>query len=192
VAFSGGKHLRGPQATGILCGRRDLILSAALQHQDMDVFPETWPLRSLIAEGVIAGPPHHGIGRGFKVGKEEVVGLMVALKLYLERDHAADQARWRAMVDQLAAALSELPGVRVECEYPPATNAPALRLRLDKDRLGLTALDAVNRLAEGSPMVLVRQGQAHQGILGIQPMCLREEDLGVVIDRTRAVLGGGR
>src|SRR5262249_22563350 len=70
VVFSGGKHLRGPQASGILCGRRDLIFSAALQHQDMDVFPETWPLRKLVEQGTLAGPPHHGIGRGFKAGKE--------------------------------------------------------------------------------------------------------------------------
>ena len=53
VAFSGGKHIQGPQCTGILCGRGDLILSAALQHQDMDVFPETWPLKSLIEDGTV-------------------------------------------------------------------------------------------------------------------------------------------
>ena len=69
VAFSGGKHLRGPQSTGILCGRADLIFSAALQHQDMDVFSQSWPLREHIGQGRLAGPPHHGIGRGFKVGK---------------------------------------------------------------------------------------------------------------------------
>ncbi|MCA1646702.1 MAG: aminotransferase class V-fold PLP-dependent enzyme [Chloroflexi bacterium] len=193
VVFSGGKALLGPQASGILAGRAAIVESIALQQQDMDVFAETWTWRARYLDtGILAGPPHQGIGRGFKVGKEEVVGLMVALKRYLERDHAADHTRWRAMVDHVAAALSEVPGVRVECVYPPATNVPSLHLHVDEDRLGLSALDAINRLADGSPGVLVRQGQAHQGILGIQPMCLRDEELGVVIDRTRAVLSGGR
>lgn len=59
----------------------------------MDVFPETWPLRSLIENGTVVGPPHHGIGRGFKVGKEEIVGLLTALELYQARDFTAERAR---------------------------------------------------------------------------------------------------
>ncbi|HET9322231.1 MAG TPA: aminotransferase class V-fold PLP-dependent enzyme, partial [Bryobacteraceae bacterium] len=118
VAFSGGKHIQGPQSTGILCGRRDLILSAALQHQDMDVFPETWPLRSLIENGTVAGPPHHGIGRGFKVGKEEIVGLMTALEIYQTRDFAAERARWTADMECVAAGVRDLPGVSARLQYP--------------------------------------------------------------------------
>src|SRR5205814_10085247 len=105
VAFSGGKHLQGPQATGILCGRGDLILSAALQHQDMDVFPATWPLRALIENGTLSGPPHHGIGRGFKVGKEEIAGLVTALELYQKRDFVAERARWTADLDCIAGGI---------------------------------------------------------------------------------------
>ena len=71
-----------------------LILAGALQHQDMDVFPETWSSRELIEEGRLPGPPHHGIGRGLKVGKEEIVGLIVALKRYLQRDLKEELEGW--------------------------------------------------------------------------------------------------
>src|SRR5437899_3251389 len=80
VAFSGGKAIRGPQASGILCGRRDLVMSAALQMIDMDSRFDTWdPPREFIDKSKLKGIPRHGIGRGFKVGKEEVVGLITAL-----------------------------------------------------------------------------------------------------------------
>ncbi|RZI80513.1 MAG: hypothetical protein EOO67_19385, partial [Microbacterium sp.] len=73
VALSGGKHFRGPQASGILCGRADLIALVALQHQDMDEREETW------AEGARSArptPPRHGIGRAMKVGREQIAGLL--------------------------------------------------------------------------------------------------------------------
>ncbi|MGH9678152.1 MAG: aminotransferase class V-fold PLP-dependent enzyme, partial [Candidatus Acidiferrum sp.] len=80
VAFSGGKAIRGPQATGILCGRRDLIGPAALQMLDMDDHPALWePPAELIDREKLAGMPRHGIGRGLKVSKEQIVALLTAL-----------------------------------------------------------------------------------------------------------------
>src|SRR5829696_9602909 len=113
VAFSGGKALGGPQASGILAGRAPLIRSVALQHQDMDVHPGTWTWRHLIAEGHLPGPPLQGLGRACKVGREEIVGLLTALRLYLQRDHAVDQARWRRLAQRMAGGLAGLPGVTV-------------------------------------------------------------------------------
>ena len=76
VAFSGGKAIRGPQSTGILCGRRDLVSAAAVQLLDMDDHPELWdPPTEFIDKTKLGGIPRHGIGRGFKVSKEEIIAL---------------------------------------------------------------------------------------------------------------------
>ena len=83
VAFSGGKAIRGPQSTGILCGRRELISAAALQMLDMDDHLELWdPPDSLIDRSHLRGIPRHGIGRGLKVSKEEIVALLTSLEMF--------------------------------------------------------------------------------------------------------------
>jgi D-glucosaminate-6-phosphate ammonia-lyase len=83
VCFSGGKAIRGPQSTGILCGHRELISTAALQMLDLDDHPELWePPVELIDRSRIVGMPRHGIGRAMKVSKEQIVALLTALRLF--------------------------------------------------------------------------------------------------------------
>jgi L-seryl-tRNA(Ser) seleniumtransferase len=188
VSFSGGKALMGPQASGILCGRRALIESILLQHQDMDVYPESWSYRARYLEtGVLLGPPHQGLGRGFKVGKEEIVGLVTALKLYLQRDHAADRARWEGTVRAVLEGVSGLRGVQGTL-VPHAV--PQAHLALDEALLGRTAFAMSGALLSGTPRVAVGEGRARQGTLVINPMALREEDTAPLVERLRTVLGG--
>ena len=194
VAFSGGKHIQGPQATGILCGRRHLILSAALQHQDMDVFPETWPLRSLIENGTVIGPPHHGIGRGFKVGKEEIAGLITALELYQSRDFQAERARWTSDMDCVVAGVRDLPGVSARVQYPQANGreVPSAVVKIDSAVAAISAHGVINALQEGEPPICVFEKFAGSGEIVVFPEALRPGEAGTIARRLRAVLEGAQ
>ncbi|MCU1275919.1 MAG: Pyridoxal phosphate-dependent transferase, partial [Bryobacterales bacterium] len=192
VAFSGGKHLQGPQATGILCGRRDLIMSAALQHQDMDVFPHTWPLRALIENGTLSGPPHHGIGRGFKVGKEEIAGLVTALELYQKRDFVAERARWTADLECIAGGIEGMPGLSARIAYPQPSGkeVPGLTVNVDAAAAGLDANAVINELQTGEPPICVFEKFADAGEIVFFPEALRPGEATVIARRLRAVLEG--
>lgn len=112
IAYSGGKHLGGPQASGILCGRKDLIRSAWVQMVDMDVRAGTWSLQPWIDEGWISRPARHGIGRTMKVSKESMAGLMAALERYSRRDHAGERAHWSKTIDLIYTGVKELPSLK--------------------------------------------------------------------------------
>ena len=190
VAFSGGKHLQGPQATGILCGRRDLILSAALQHQDMDVFPETWPLRSLIEQGTIIGPPHHGIGRGFKVGKEEIAGLVTALELYQNRDFMAERTRWNSDMQCIVAGVGHIPGVTARVQYPQPNGreVPGAVIAIDAAVAGRDAHAVINALQAGEPPICVFEKFGVAGEIIVFPEALRPGEAAKIAARIRAIL----
>lgn len=192
VAFSGGKHIQGPQATGILCGRRDLILSASLQHQDMDVFPATWPLRSLIENATVIGPPHHGIGRGFKVGKEEIVGLVTALELYQSRDFAAERARWTSDMECVVAGVRDIPGVSAHLQYPQPNGreVPGAIVKIDAPLAGTNAHAVINALQAGDPPICVFEKFAASGEIVVFPEALRPGEAATIARRLRAVLEG--
>jgi seryl-tRNA(Sec) selenium transferase len=189
VAFSGGKHIRGPQASGFLCGRRDLIMAVAFQHQDMDVFPETWTYRGLIKEGCMAGPPHHGIGRGFKAGKEEIVGLITALNRYMERDLDAELREWQETVHILAAGASRIPGLRGTVYTPPpgAKPVPVAHIEVDAALYGMDAHAAINALQEGDPIITVFEAHASEGLIVVLPEGLRPGEPQRIVERLREI-----
>jgi D-glucosaminate-6-phosphate ammonia-lyase len=190
VAFSGGKHIRGPQSSGILCGRADLIFSAALQHQDMDVFPLSWPLRKLIADGRLAGPPHHGIGRGFKVGKEEIAGLITALRLYASRDIESELAGWKADMARIVSAVAGLPGVGAFVRFPQANGrqSPHAVVSIDRTICGMDANAVVNALQDGEPRIFVFEQSADTGTVVFMPEGLRLGEAEIVGRRLREIL----
>ena len=190
VAFSGGKHIRGPQASGILAGPADLILSAALQHQDMDVFPSTWPLKELLSGGRLAGPPHHGVGRGFKAGKEEIAGLIAALRLYKDRDFEAELRQWKARMQTIVDAVAAIAGVEARVLFPqPSGKAvPHAIIRIDAQTAGESAVDVVNALQAGEPRIFVFEHAADRGEIRFMPEGLRDGEAEIVAQRLREIL----
>jgi L-seryl-tRNA(Ser) seleniumtransferase len=159
----------------------------------MDVEPETWTWRARYLESsALPGPPHHGLGRPMKVGKEEIAGLMTALERYVARDHQAEWQGWYRMLASMQERLAGLPGVAVEIlinrREPQAV--PVARIQLDEVMIEQTAVEVVNRLMAGHPAVAVSQGYLHESALGINPMVLQPGEDEIVIERIRAVIGG--
>ena len=189
VAFSGGKTIRGPQASGFLTGRRELLQSVALQHQDMDELPSTWPQRALLETGALRRIPQHGIGRSMKAGKEEIVGLLTALRRYVQRDEAADQARWLGVAESLAGGLNQIPGIvaTIEAVYPTGRPVASVVAILDPTAFGCTAIELVRALADRDPIVLVADHRAGEGILRFDSENLDEDGVAAVLAAVRAV-----
>jgi D-glucosaminate-6-phosphate ammonia-lyase len=175
VAFSGGKSIRGPQAAGILCGRRDLVGSAALQMFDMDDHFALWePPTNLIDKRLLKGMPRHGIGRALKVSKEQIVALLTALRLFASGDYDRHRIDQRRYLEQVAASLEGLP-VRHRLALPTdEQSTPKLEIAIDKARLGRSAFEVCRRLRRGSPPVYVGHSLLEQGTLVIDPLHLDE------------------
>ena len=191
VCFSGGKTIAGPQASGILAGRRHLIEAAALQHLDLDILWDQWkPPTGLIDKSHLPGAPHHGIGRPCKVGKEEIVGLLTALERFVEEGDEARQARWLVHMKALVEAAGAIDGATVELlNDPKRKSIPAVHLRLDEDAVGKTALDVVCELQDGEPGIAANPSYVREGVVAFGPMCLKEGEAQVVGRRLREVLG---
>ena len=190
VAFSGGKAIRGPQTTGILAGREDLIRSVALQHLDMHAAEPAWdPPQELIDVDDLAGVPRQGIGRGMKVGKEELVGLIRALECFLEEDHDARKAEWRARVDLLADRLGAVPALSTQVTAAEKTAvAPELVVTVDEDAGTLSTATLVKELRRETPRIFVGADSLHRSQFTINPMCLTDDEAAYVANRIRARL----
>ena len=188
IAFSGGKALRGPQSSGILCGRRDYIASVALQHLDMDEHFNVWDVPdTLVPKARVQGIPRHGIGRGFKVSKEEIVGLLTALRLFSDTGYKADFERQRRFLEYIADGLSGLP-VEPRVVLPQQEGYPLLHLLLDSNKLGMNGFEVTGALRRGDPGVFCNERLLARDTLIIHPLNLDESQTESLTRRLREVL----
>jgi D-glucosaminate-6-phosphate ammonia-lyase len=193
VAFSGGKAINGPQATGILCGRRDLVMAAALQHLDLDILWEQWaPPPRLIDKARLKGVPQHGIGRTAKVGKEQIIGLLTALELFVAEGDAARHHRWRALAEILMAGLDGLAGATPAITgIDTIEDVPAVELLMAKGS-AMSALELVIALQNGTPPIAADPTLCDRGIVTFNPVCLQPGEPELIAAAIRRVLAAPR
>ena len=188
VAFRGGKVLRGPQSTGILCGRRELIASVALQHLDMDEHFELWePSEDLITKSDLVGLPRHGIGRGFKVAKEGIAGVLTALKLFAEGKIGANLDEQRGFLEYVADGLSGLPA-EPRIITDSSSGQPIMHLLLRSQILGKSGFEVCRELRAGEPGVFPGEALLSEDTLVISPFNLDRKRTEALTGRLRAVL----
>lgn len=164
VGFSGGKGLRGPQSAGLLLGKRKYI-EAARMHTP---------------------PRGETIGRGMKVNKEEVLGMLVALELYLNKDHDKEWKLWEDQIELISNSALAVEGVRTEIHVPKhANHVPSLRIRWDENKVKITADEARRQLREGHPSI---QTVGNKTTIGITTWMMTPGQERIVAKRVHEIL----
>ena len=173
VAYSGGKCIRGPQTAGLLLGRKDLVKAA-------------W----------VHSAPHHGFTRALKVGKEDAIGMLMAVEMWVKRDHDAEYKRWNGWLDYIAQRVSTIAGVTTSVSQPNglSNRTPSLRVLWDQQKIGLSGDAAVRVLNDGAPRITLvsarggGQGQEVQTGVSVTPYMLAPGDERIIADTLHALL----
>jgi len=170
VMLSGGKDIRGPQSSGLILGKKDLIEACILN-----------------------GVPNLSIGRPLKVDKEAMVGLLKAIELYIEQDFEKEMLEWNKQVDYIVTKLSKIPtldvkkglGISPGCQ---PENIPRVYVTWDQEKLGLTKKDVVKMLKEGEPGIIVRPSPKDniQGI-ELKPHMLNKGEEEIIAARIKEI-----
>lgn len=169
VAFSGGKNLRAPQCSGLLLGKREWVRRAYANSS-----------------------PNNYLARIAKVGKEEIVGILVALERFLQKDHEAERREWHAMLDRAAARLKGTPTVFTEyITNNDYSHTPRLSVQWDEAKMGITLEQMVKKLREGNPSIEasdMRYFNPPWKGLGIFPYNLKPGEELIIADRVKEIL----
>ena len=169
VAYSGGKCLRGPQSAGLLLGRKDLVRAA-------------W----------VHSAPHHGFARSMKVGKEEAIGMLMAVEMWVKRDHKAEWSRWLAWLNSIAAHVSRIDGVTTSISETTelSNRTPSLTIRWDRRRLGISGADLARHLLDTEPRIATPGGRdrGDEASISITPYMMSNGEEKIVAEKVYAAL----
>ena len=166
VTVSGGKGICGPQSAGILFGRKDLIEAAKLN----------------------TSPYSDSIARGMKVNKEEMIGMLVALELFLKRDWASDLKEYERRAKEIADAVSSLPGVTTDVQTPEIANhVPHLHIRWDRSKLKISPVDVKQKLVDEEPSIEANPATNEEELV-IGVWMLQPGESRIVAKRVREIL----
>ena len=169
VSYSGGKAIKAPQSSGILCGRADLIAAARVNAS-----------------------PHHAIGRPMKVAREEIVGLMTALDLYARRDHEADMRRWFSEDRTIVDAVVEIPGIAATVEQDDWLRpVPEVSIAFTSEWQGRSATEIVDTLAAGDPPIIIEASRRDDEDIFINPHGLMPGEAELIAERLQVALEAG-
>jgi L-seryl-tRNA(Ser) seleniumtransferase len=172
VAYSGGKAMRGPQSAGLLLGRKDLVQAA-------------W----------INSAPHHAFGRPMKVGKEDIMGMLAAVEMWVRRDHEAEWKQWESWLAEIAQSVEKVPGVTTEVLQPRGRSnySPRLEIRWDTEKLGIAGEEVESYVYENDPRIVLASGSGNwrdkgASNVGIMPWQMQPGDAKVVASVLHRVL----
>jgi uncharacterized pyridoxal phosphate-dependent enzyme len=182
VGYSGGKCMRGPQCAGLIIGRKDLLQAA-------------W----------VSSAPHHGHGRAMKIGKEEILGLLAAVEMWMLRDHKKEDEMWTQWMQSIADRVTKIDGVSAALRQPRGLNnhSPALSINWDAARLGITGEEVSNILWTTEPRIALGGGggggggrggrnSSSQTGISITAYMMMPDDVKIVADRVHQVLSAKR
>jgi L-seryl-tRNA(Ser) seleniumtransferase len=182
VGYSGGKCLRGPQCSGLVLGRKDLLQAA-------------W----------VCSAPHHGHGRTMKIGKEEMVGLLAAVEMWVQRDHKKEDEMWTLWMQTIADRVTRIEGVAATVRQPRGlgNHSPGLSINWDPAKLGITGEEVTNILWTTEPRVALGgggsggggrggRGAINQTGISITAYMMKPEDVAIVADRVFEILSAKR
>jgi len=166
ITFSGGKAIRGPQCAGMLIGRKDLVAYALLNNS----------------------PHEDTIGRSQKVGKEEIVGMVKALELYLNEDHDALTKEWQERLEFISRQITKVPGVSTSFFVPEIANhVPHMRIVLDPAKISVTPKEVSQMLKDSKPSIVISVGEDQPG-LGMNSFMLQPGEDKIVANQLVRVL----
>ena len=164
VTFSGGKGIRGPQSAGLLLGRKDLIEAARLN----------------------TSPYSDSIGRGMKVNKEELLAMMVAVEVYVKKDHEAEWKSWEKQASLVMDSLASFKGMKTEVNIPPIANhVPHVHITWDQAQIPVTPEEVTKQLREGEPSIETTPG--HKDRVVVNVFMLQPGEAQIVARRLREV-----